>query len=132
MKNLRQRKSFVFKVLCNVMTLICLFFLVILLFHLVQKGFKWLSWDFLTQFPSRVPSRAGLKSALYGTLWLMGLTALISIPLGLSTAIFLEEYVDPKRKWAMLLKVNIANLAGIPSVVYGLLGLTLFVRFFCI
>ncbi|MFB6098654.1 MAG: phosphate ABC transporter, permease protein PstA, partial [Salinibacter sp.] len=78
--------------------------------------------------PSRNPEEAGIKSALVGTLWLMGLTALFSVPLGVASALYLEEYAQ--EGWFLrLIQVNIANLAGVPSVVYGILGLALFVRF---
>ncbi|PSQ93986.1 MAG: phosphate ABC transporter permease PtsA, partial [Bacteroidetes bacterium SW_7_64_58] len=79
-------------------------------------------------FPSSTPGEAGIWSPLIGTLWLMGLTALISVPLGVASALYLEEYAQ--EGWFLrLIQVNIANLAGVPSVVYGILGLALFVRF---
>jgi len=102
--------------------------LVTLLVDVAQDAAPWLDRQFLSSFPSRHPSEAGIKSALIGTLWLMGLTALISVPLGVASAIYLEEYADDG--WFLrLIQVNIANLAGVPSVVYGILGLALFVRF---
>jgi len=102
--------------------------LVTLLVDVVASGMPWLDGRFLDSFPSRNPGEAGIKSALFGSLWLMGLTALISVPLGVASAVYLEEYA--KDGWFLrLIQINIANLAGVPSVVYGILGLALFVRF---
>ncbi len=102
--------------------------LVTLLVDVVTSGTPWLDGQFITSFPSRNPGEAGIKSALFGSLWLMGLTALISVPLGVASAVYLEEYA--RDGWFLrLIQINIANLAGVPSVVYGILGLALFVRF---
>jgi len=102
--------------------------LVTLLVDVARDAAPWLDRQFLSSFPSRHPSEAGILSSLIGTLWLMGLTAIISVPLGVASAIYLEEYADDG--WFLrLIQVNIANLAGVPSVVYGILGLALFVRF---
>ena len=102
--------------------------LVTLLVDIITTGISWLDGSFLYNFPSRNPEEAGIKSALVGSLWLMGLTALISVPLGVASALYLEEYA--KDGWFLrFIQVNIANLAGVPSVVYGMLGLALFVRF---
>jgi len=99
-----------------------------LLADVILTALPWLDGQFVQSFPSRHASEAGIKSALYGTLWLMGLTALISVPLGVASAVYLEEYA--RDGWFLrLIQVNIANLAGVPSVVYGILGLSLFVRF---
>jgi len=104
---------------------ICLF---MLLYQVGVQGWQYLSWQFLNGFPSRFPAQAGIKSAIYGTIWLMGFTALFSIPVGIMTGIYLEEYASQKSWVTKLIRVNIANLAGIPSIVYGLLGLAFFVR----
>jgi phosphate transport system permease protein len=85
--------------------------------------------SFLGSFPSRKPEIAGIKSAWVGSLWLIALTTLFSVPLGVAAAVYLEEYAHENRI-SRLIEVNIANLAGVPSIVYGLLGLTLFVGFF--
>ena len=86
-----------------------------------------LSWQFLTSFPSRKPEQAGILAALAGTTYLILLTAAFALPLGVGAAIYLEEY--NKRGWfSRLIELNIANLAGVPSIIYGLLGLELFVR----
>ncbi|MFN3648722.1 MAG: phosphate ABC transporter permease PstA [Armatimonadota bacterium] len=98
-----------------------------LVVDILMDGLQRLSWDFLTTFPSRRASQAGIKSALVGSIYLMLLTGLISAPLGVGAAIYLEEYA-PVNRWTRLIELNIANLAGVPSVVYGLLGLEIFVR----
>lgn len=123
---MRDLKLNLFKFFCWLATAACLAALVFLFGHLLYHGFKWLSVDFLIEFPSRWPSKAGIKSALYGSVWVISLSILISAPIGILTAVYLEEYARPR--WAWLLKANIANLAGVPSIVYGLLGLALFVR----
>ncbi|MBI5501290.1 MAG: phosphate ABC transporter permease PstA [Deltaproteobacteria bacterium] len=86
-----------------------------------------LGWDFLTGFPSRKAEIAGILPALAGSAWLMALTSLIAIPLGLGAALYLEEYARPGRLTA-LIELNIGTLAGVPSILYGLLGLEIFVR----
>jgi phosphate transport system permease protein len=100
-----------------------------LLFVVASDGLGRLSWDFLTSFPSKViPESSGIQSALVGTLYLMLLTAFMVVPLGVATAIYLEEYADSKRWFNRLIEVNIQNLAAVPSVVYGILGLAFIVR----
>lgn len=101
--------------------------LAIFLINIILQGAGRLSWDFLTEFPSRYPERSGILSAWTGTLWLFVLTALLSIPLGVSAGIYLEEYAQ-KSRLSNLLEINIANLAGVPSIIYGILGLEIFVR----
>jgi phosphate transport system permease protein len=103
--------------------------LVTLLYDVARDGLPKLSWDFLTSFPSRIiPENSGIQSALYGTLWLMVVCAVIVIPLGIATAIYLEEYADRTKWWNRMVEVNIQNLAAVPSVVYGILGLAFIVR----
>lgn len=101
--------------------------LAIFIGNILIEGFTRIDWDFITNFPSRNPDKAGILPALIGTLWIMGLTAIISIPLGISAAIYLEEY-GKKSKLANILEINISNLAGVPSIIYGLLGLEIFGR----
>jgi len=101
--------------------------LALLLGEVFWDGIGWLDLQFLTSFPSRFPERAGIQAALWGTIWLIGLTALFSIPVGIGAAIYLEEYA--RRNWInTVIEINISNLAGTPSIVYGILGLALFVR----
>ena len=102
--------------------------LVVLLVRIVTQGDDRLSTDLLANQPSIIPERAGIQSAALGTLYLMGLCAVIVIPLGVGTAIYLEEYADRTRWWNRLIELNIQNLAAVPSVVYGILGLAFIVR----
>ena len=123
----RRRRGQVFQYLCLSATLVGVVTLVVLLADVLIDGVTWLSPTFFTEFPSRIPARAGIKSALYGTVWLMGLCALISFPLGVAAAVWLEEYA--RKGWLQtVIQTNIANLAGVPSIVYGILGLAVFVR----
>ena len=101
--------------------------LVTLLAQVLAEGVPWLSWRLLTDYPSRHPEQAGLRAAIFGTVWIMGLTAAFTVPIGVGAAVYLEEYA-PRNWLTSVLEVNISNLAGVPSVVYGLLGLALFVQ----
>lgn len=123
----RRRQERLFKIVCLVATLSGLVVLLFLLFHIGQEGKDYLSSEFFTKFQSRFPHKSGMKAGLLGSLWLIGCTALFAIPLGIATALFLEEYA-PKNKFWGLVELNISNLAGVPSIVYGLLGLSIFVR----
>jgi phosphate transport system permease protein len=117
-----------FTVLVTVAALVGVVVLVVLLVDVVRDGSGMLSLEFLTSFPSQVfPEDGGIYPALIGSLWLLGLTALISVPLGLGAAIYLEEYAEDRRI-NRIIEVNISNLAGVPSVIYGLLGLGIFVE----
>lgn len=126
----RHRKARLFRIFCAGITWSGVFLLAVLLYQVTIDGISWLSWDFLTSFPSRIPERAGIKSALVGTLWLILLVAIISIPIGVSTALYLEEFTFNRGRVAKIIEVNISNLAGVPSIVYGILGLAVFVRTF--
>lgn len=97
-----------------------------LLIDIFLKGYKTLTWEFITSMPSGRASRAGILPALVGSLGVIGLTALIAIPVGVGTAIYLEEYADKKSKFFKILQLNISNLAGVPAIVYGILGLAVF------
>ncbi|ANU28338.1 phosphate ABC transporter permease PstA [Planococcus versutus] len=108
-------------------TLLALLALVILLYRIVSQGVGHLSLEFLMNFASRFPEKAGIKAALIGSLWLMMVVAPTSIILGVGSAIYLEEYAKQNRITSFI-RMNISNLAGVPSVVFGLLGLTIFVR----
>jgi phosphate transport system permease protein len=99
----------------------------VFILNILQQGLGRIDGDFLTSLPSRRASRAGILTAWTGTLWMLILTALIAIPLGVAAGIYLEEY-GKKNRLARIVEVNIANLAGVPSIIYGLLGLELFVR----
>ena len=113
--------------------LLCLFiavvFLGVLLVDVAADGIPLVSWDFVTSFPSRLnPEVSGIQSALLGTLYLMLLCTLFIVPVGVASAVYLEEYADRDRWWNRLIEVNIQNLASVPSVVYGILGLAFIVR----
>jgi phosphate transport system permease protein len=124
-KNRLKDKAFqVFGVFC---TLIGLVVLAIFLIDIVIEGVGRIDWDFLTSLPSRRAARAGILTAWAGTLWILVLSALIAFPLGIAAGVYLEEYAK-KTKLSTFLEINIANLAGVPSIIYGLLGLELFVR----
>ena len=125
----RRRAGRIFQVACLASIGFSVAVLAVLLVDVARDGLRWVSWDFLTHYPSRIPERAGIKSAVLGSLWMKALTAGISFPLGVGAAIFLEEY-SPRNWMTRLLQTNIANLAGVPSIVYGILGLAIFVRFF--
>jgi phosphate transport system permease protein len=105
--------------------------LAILVADVLIRGIPWLDWQFVTSFDSRFAERAGLKAAIYGTAYMMFFTILISLPLGVMTAMFLEEYA-PDNWIRSFVQINLANLAGVPSIIYGLLGLQIFVRFFAL
>lgn len=101
----------------------------LIIYDFASDGLRVVSWDFVTSFPSRViPESAGIQSAIVGTLYLMAICAVIVVPLGVATAIYLEEYADGRRWWNRAIEVNIQNLAAVPSVVYGILGLAFIVR----
>lgn len=103
--------------------------LAILIAGVLIEGLPWLNTDFLENYASRTPSKAGFKAALYGSFWLIGLTAVIAVPVGVAAAIYLEEY-GKKSRFQSLLELLITNLAGVPSILYGMLGLIAFVRMF--
>jgi len=124
---LRQRLNQLFAIVSLVATLIGIVALALLLADVVLRGTGALSWGFFANFPSRFPERAGIKAALFGTLWMISLTAAFSIPIGIAAAIYLEEFA-PRNWLTTIIQTNIANLAGVPSIIYGLLGLELFVR----
>jgi len=104
--------------------------LVVLLADVVIRGSSRLNQDLLFHFPSGNPEIAGAQSAIMGTIWVITLTAAICIPVGVGAAIYLEEYADKTRWWNRLIELNIQNLAAVPSIVYGILGLAFLVRGF--
>ena len=109
--------------LCTLVGFVLLFTLMIDLFI---DGFPRLGWGFLTSYPSRIPERAGILSAWVGTTLVMMVTAATAVPLGIAAGVYLEEY--SKKNWLThLIEINMNNLAGIPSIIYGLLALGLFV-----
>ncbi|MBE0601822.1 MAG: phosphate ABC transporter permease PstA [Firmicutes bacterium] len=101
--------------------------LIILLTDLLKRGIPYLTADFFGNFPSRFAAKSGILPAIVGSVWIILLTAAIAIPIAISAALYLEEYA-PRTRFISLIKINIANLAGVPSIVYGILGLMVFVR----
>jgi len=125
----RKRKNKIFHVIFFMSTAFGVIALALLLIQILVQGVAWLNWDFFTNFASRKPEASGIKVAIAGTVWMMAIVAPLTMIIGVCTAIYLEEYA--KDNWfKKLIQMNIANLAGVPSIVYGLLGLTVFVRVF--
>ena len=110
-------------------TLLGLVILAIFIGNILIDGLARIDWEFMKNLPSRKAAKAGIFTAWIGTLWILTFTSIIALPIGLAAAIYLEEYVK-KGKLASLLELNISNLAGVPSIIYGLLGLEIFVRVF--
>ena len=120
-------KGYVVLGLCLTGIILTLMSLAALMFDAFRQGLPWLDIQFLTSFASRRPEHAGILVALFGSIWVVGLTALISFPLGVGAALYLEEYA-PQNHLTSFIQLNISNLAGVPSIVYGILGLGLFVE----
>ena len=117
----------VFSVLVLAATFVGLVVLAILLVDVSWDGVPRLSWNFITSFSSVIPENSGIYPALLGSLWLLLLTTIVSVPLGIGAAVYLEEYAADT--WlTRLVEINISNLAGVPSIIYGLLGLGIFVN----
>jgi phosphate transport system permease protein len=117
-----------FVALLMLLTSVGLIVLAVLLIDTGKNGIPQISLDFLTSFPSAFPKKAGIESAIMGTLWLMGVVTVVIVPLGVATAVYLEEYADRAKWWNRIIEVNIQNLAAVPSIVYGILGLAYIVR----
>jgi phosphate transport system permease protein len=126
-QNARQAKDLAFQALALLAIVLAMVVLIALILDVLRDALPRLRPEFFTSFPSRRPEAAGIKSALVGSIYLMFLTGVISAPLGVGAAIYLEEYA-PVNRLTRLIELNIANLAGVPSIVYGLLGLEIFVR----
>jgi phosphate transport system permease protein len=122
----RKRQDLIFNIVGLVCTMIGILTLVVLLIDLARDGLPRINWQFLTNFPSRHAARAGILSAWVGSLGVMLVTMVSAVPLGVAAAVYLEEYA-PKNWFTTLIEVNIANLAGVPSIIYGLMALGLLV-----
>lgn len=120
-------KDKVFLVTGIIGTFIGLVLLAIFIGDILIKGAQRINFDFLTALPSRKPENAGIFTAMMGSVWVLTLTALIAFPIGVAAGIYLEEY-GKKGRLANVLEINISNLAGVPSIIYGLLGLEIFAR----
>ncbi|MGC3970735.1 MAG: phosphate ABC transporter permease PstA [Pirellulales bacterium] len=125
----RKREDRVFNALGIFCTLLALATLALLLGNLLYTGLSRIDWQFLTSFPSRKAENAGILSAAVGTLAVIAVTAFTAVPLGIAAGVYMEEYAR-KGRISTIIEVNIANLAGVPSVIYGLMGLGLFVYYF--
>lgn len=125
--DLNRIKDTVFKYFGVAATLFGVIILAIFIADIFIEGISRIDYKFLTGFPSRIPKRAGILPAIAGTLWIMCLTAFVAIPIGVAAGIYLEEY-NKKNRWTSILEVNINNLAGVPSIIYGLLGVEIFAR----
>jgi len=122
----RKRRDAIFAVVGLMATFVGMITLAALLVDLAIDGLGRLSYDFLTSFPSRFPDRAGILSAWVGTTAVMFVTAMSAVPLGVAAGVYLEEYA-PRNWLTAVIEINIANLAGVPSIIYGLMALGLFV-----
>ncbi|MEO1592353.1 MAG: phosphate ABC transporter permease PstA [Cyanobacteria bacterium J06632_22] len=117
----------VFKAAAWGATIVAVLVLAWLLLTILVDGLGTLDWQFVSSFPSRKPEQAGIKAALVGTIWIMAVVICVSFPIGVGAGIYLEEFADDN--WfTRLVEINISNLAGVPSIIYGLLGLAAFTR----
>ena len=126
--NRRRLHGQIFHALCLISILIGMGMLAALLINVFIDGWQRVNWSFLTSFPSRHPENAGIKAALFGSVYVIALAGALAFSFGVAAAIYLEEYAA-KNWFARIIQINIANLAGVPSIVYGILGLEIFVRF---
>jgi phosphate transport system permease protein len=110
-------------------SLVGVFVLLLLAYETISTGAGRLSWDFISNYPSRFAERAGLRSSAIGSIWVLGLTVFMALPVAVGTAVWIEEFA-PQNKALTIVKLNLANLAGVPSIIYGVLGLAVFSRFF--
>ena len=114
---------------CLIATNVAVVVLAVLLVSIFWQGWGTLEWSFITNFASRKPAEAGIRAPLMGSIWVCTICGLVALPLGVGTAIFLEEF-SRKSRFTRIVQTNIMNLAGVPSIVYGILGLTAFARMF--
>ena len=125
----RHRMGQLFHAMCQLTTFFSLFVLAVLIVSILRQAWGWLDIGFLTRSNSYKAHDAGIMPALWGSLWAVGLTAIMTVPLGVGAAVYLEEYAKPTRL-TKFIQLNISNLAGVPSIVYGILGFTVFIRMF--
>ena len=124
----RRAKDLAFRLALLACLALAIGLLVILIVDVAIDGAGTLSFDFINNFTSIDASKSGIQAGLWGTIWLMGICAFFIIPVGVATAIYLEEYADGTKWWNRLIELNIQNLAAVPSIVYGILGLAFLVR----
>lgn len=120
-------KDQVFKIWGIGCTLFGLVLLAVFIGDILIDGLMRIDWDFITDLPSRKAEKSGIYTALIGSIWILFLTTLIAFPIGVAAGVYLEEY-SAKNRFSAILEINISNLAGVPSIIYGLLGLEVFVR----
>ncbi len=123
----QRRNEIIFQFVAFAAVSVSLVTLGALIFDALWDGLRRLDWQFLTSFPSRKPEKAGIYAALTGSFFVVGVTVLIVVPLGIAAAVYLEEFAKNNR-FNRFIEINITNLAGVPSIIYGILGLELFVR----
>lgn len=121
---LKDKAFLFFAIACTAFGLIVL---CVLLYDVFSKGFTRINLDFIMNLPSRIPARAGIYTALSGMIWILIFTVIIAFPIGISAGIYLQEY-GKRNRFANFIEINIANLAGVPSIIYGILGLEVFGR----
>jgi len=124
---MRKRADLIFQIVSLSTLVIALSALAALIYDIVKDGASRLSWPFITNIASRNANEAGVYHALMGSIWVIALTGALALPVGVAAAIYLEEY-GSRSRLARFIELNIANLAAVPSIIYGLLGLGLFVR----
>lgn len=110
-------------------TIIPVSVLIFLAYDTIDVGWSRVSLDLIQNYPSRFSEQAGIRPGIYGTFWILAVTITCSIPVAIGTAIWIEEFA-PKSRLLTIVKINLSNLAGVPSIIYGILGLTIFVRFY--
>lgn len=125
----RNMKSTIFSYFVYGTIGLCFVALVWLISSVVVDAIGWLDWQFLTSFPSRFPERSGVLPGLIGSLLLTIMIAIIAVPIGIGSAIYLEEYANKKGMFYKIIDISISNLSGVPSIIYGILGLSVFSYF---
>jgi phosphate transport system permease protein len=128
MSSARRGRDIVFRVVQYLAVLLAVATLVALLVDLFIEGRSRLNWSLITNMPSARPERAGIQSAIFGSIWVVVSTAMLSLPIGIGAAIYLEEFAHKERWYNRLIELNVQNLASIPSVVFGILGLAFIAR----
>lgn len=129
-QHLRRRQwiSRWFRRTCRTMSYLLVGIVCYLLWDVLSDGLPWLRWEFLEQYASRLPERSGIRAAIFGSLWVIAITILFAVPVGIAAGTYLEELM-PSNRIKLLISLNIQNLAGVPSIVYGILALAVFVRY---
>jgi phosphate transport system permease protein len=124
----RKRRDAAFRYVCFAAIFIACGFLILLLWSVAKDGIGRINVSFFESYGSRFPEKAGIKAALWGSLWVIVVAIVVAVPVGVAAAVYLEVFTSSRNRLASFIQLNIANLAGVPSIVYGLLGLAVFVR----